>query len=277
MIDPTGGPVSHRFREAARVVVEDAAERSGGAAWAVGQWAGDEVVVVCVAGDSPGLDEGDRVPADALGEAAVPLELPDGTEFGLLWCLGAGAGATIPAVQLQRLGQVLTTVLGVEWEAEEHARRAVRAEDEALTDPLTGVANRRAWDRAVEAEERRLRRYGGQAAVIVVDVDDLRHVNATQGHLGGDLLLRMVAGTLVGTSRESDTVARTGGDEFAVLALDCDEDHLEVLLDRFRKALAEQGASASVGGICWRPPVGVQEVYAEADRVMYAEKSRRKS
>lgn len=278
-----GGPASPRFRRAARLVVEDARERSGGGTWAVGQDVGGHLLVVASAGDPAVATEGKLVPVETKAVVEVALALPDGTTFGALLGFGAEAGAGVPRAQLERLVEVLTTVLAVEWEAQTHARRAEaesrragRAEDEALTDPLTGVANRRAWDRAVEAEDRRLRRYGGQAAIIVVDVDDLRHVNATQGHLGGDLLLRMVAGTLAASSRESDTVARTGGDEFGVLALDCDEEHLEVLLDRFRKALAEQGAAASVGGICWRPPTPVAEIYARADRVMYDEKSRRK-
>jgi diguanylate cyclase len=273
---------SPRFRRAAQLVVDDAKDRGGGT-WAVAQDVGGRMLVVAAAGDPQVASEGQVVGAGEETAVAVPLVLPDGTRFGALLGFGAAEGPAVATAQLERLAEVLTTVLAVEWEAQTHARRAEaearragRAEDEALTDPLTGVANRRAWDRAVETEERRLRRYGGQAAIIVVDVDDLRHVNATQGHLGGDLLLRMVAGTLAVSSRESDTVARTGGDEFAVLALDCDEEHLEVLLDRFRKALAEQGAAASVGGICWRPPTPVAEIYARADRVMYDEKSRRK-
>ena len=273
---------SSRFRQAAQVVVDDASERSGGGAWAVARKDGADLVVVSAAG-RPSFSEGDRIPPDQQVDVALPLVLPDGSAHGVLCGLGLGSGATVPRAQLERLADLLSTVLAVEWEAGEHARRAeaetlraAQAEDEALTDALTGVANRRAWDRAVEAEDRRLRRYGGQAGIIVVDVDDLRQVNSTQGHLGGDLLLRMVADALAATSRESDTVARTGGDEFAVLALDCDDAHLQVLLDRFRKALADQGAAASVGGICWCPPMAVDEVYAEADKVMYEEKARRK-
>ena len=266
-------------------MVEDAAERVLGVTWVVARGSGAELTVLCAAGDGKPVAEGDRLVPDDGAAVVIPLELPDGSAFGAVCGLDAMARCQAPTAlaQIRRLAVMLASVLAAEWEIERHAyradseaRRAVQAEGEALTDPLTGVANRRAWDRAVEAEERRLRRYGGQAGIIVVDVDDLRLVNNSQGHLGGDLLLRLVAGTLVATSRESDTVARTGGDEFAVLALDCDEAHLAVLLERFRKALEEQGAPASVGGVCWRASSAIEEVYAEADEVMYAEKARRK-
>ncbi|MDP9070471.1 MAG: GGDEF domain-containing protein [Actinomycetota bacterium] len=276
---------SARVRRAAMAVVEEAHERIPELTWVVARGSGEKLTVLCRAGEDDAVAEGDRIRPDAATDLVVPLELPDGSAFGAVCGLGVAARAQgpLPVAQILRLADLLAAVLGAEWEIEQHAyraeseaRRAVQAEGEALTDPLTGVANRRAWDRAVEAEERRLRRYGGQAGIIVVDVDDLRVVNNSQGHLGGDLLLRLVAGTLVATSRESDTVARTGGDEFAVLALDCDEAHLSVLLDRFRRALDEQGAPASVGGVCWRPSAAIEQVFAEADEVMYAEKARRK-
>ncbi len=276
---------SARVRQAATALVEDASERLGGVTWVVAHGPVEELTVLCAAGDGKPVAEGEHLVPDGAADLVVPLELPDGSVFGAVCGLDAVARcrATVAVAHIRRLAVMLAALLAAEWEIEQHAyradteaRRAVRAEGEALTDPLTGVANRRAWDRAVEGEERRLRRYGGQAGIIVVAVDDLRLVNNTQGHLGGDLLLRLVAGTLVTTSRESDTVARTGGDEFAVLALDCDEAHLAVLLDRFRQALEQQGAPASVGGVCWRPSMPIEQVFAEADQVMYAQKARRK-
>jgi diguanylate cyclase len=275
---------SSRVVRAAQAVVEDARERVEDVAWVVARGPREELTVVAGAGGDPPPVPGQPVRPHP-DDVVLPLELPDGSAYGVLCGLGAARSrhAPLPVAPLRRLAAMLGAVLAAEWEIEQHAfraeseaRRAVQAEGEALTDPLTGVANRRAWDRAVVNEESRLRRYGGQASIIVVDVDDLRVVNNSQGHLGGDLLLRLVAGSLVASSRESDTVARTGGDEFAVLALDCDEDRLEVLLDRLRKGLEEQGAPASVGGVCWRPPVGIEDVWARADEVMYAEKARRK-
>ena len=79
------------------------------------------------------------------------------------------------------------------------------------------------------------------------------------------------------TSRESDLVARTGGDEFAILALNCDERDLAHLVDRLRTALGEEGVSASVGGACRREATGIAEAWAEADDVMFVDKARRKA
>lgn len=149
---------------------------------------------------------------------------------------------------------------------------AIDSIEEALHDPLTGLANRCAWDGAMEAEERRCRRYGNHAAVIVVDVDDLRGVNDSLGEAEGDHLLRELAEILACMSRDTDIVARTGGHEFALLALDCGEPHLRVLASRLRRALADAGVLASVGGACRLPGAGLSEAWAQADAALRAER-----
>lgn len=264
--------------------MEDAHDHLGDVAWLVTRADGDDLVVLCAAGQEPSLGEGERFRPDADADVLLPLELPDGSMFGALCALGGGRSAHHDAhlSQAQRLVDVLSTVLAAEWEAdaaaqraEEEARRAERATEEALTDPLTGVANRRAWDRAIGAEERRRRRYGGHASIVVVDIDALRMVNESQGHLGGDLLLRLVADTLGDASRDSDIVARVGGDEFALLALDCDEARLRIVVSRLRRALAETGVGASVGGASRRPGVGLEAAWTEANGVLEADKVRR--
>ena len=279
-------PISTRFRRVAAAVVEDAAEHLADVGWVVARAEGDDLVVVCSAGDAAGAQPGDRLRPDPDSDLVVHLELPHGAPFGAVCGLGGAALAQDPraAARVHRMGELLGALAAAEWETDEQAaradaeaRRARQVEMEALTDALTGLANRRAWDRALEVEERRRRRYGGTAAVIVVDLDDLKRVNDTQGHLHGDLLLRLVARIITDTSRESDVVARTGGDEFAVLALNCEEPQLRVLVSRLRKALDKEGVSASVGGACRRPSSGMAEAWAEADDVMFAEKTRRKS
>ena len=279
----TRPPTSARFLRTATALVEEARERAGDVAWLVTRADNDDLIVLCAAGQEPTLREGERIRPSTDADLLLPLELPDGSVFGALCAMGAGRDqASVQMSQAQRLADVLSSMLAVEWEAREsalraeaEAKRAQLAEEEALLDPLTGVANRRAWDQAIEAEERRRRRYGGNAAVVVVDVDDLKQVNDAQGHLGGDLLLRMCADTVDATSRDSDLVARIGGDEFGVLALDCDEPQLRILLSRLRRALDETGVAASVGGAVRRAGVSLEEAWAEADAAMYAEKAQR--
>lgn len=277
--------LSSRFRKLAALVVADAAEWHPLATWVVARVDKDDLIACCSAGDHPSVDAGDRVTPHVDKDIAVPLLLPDGATVGVLCGLGVdreGRDARLVS-RVERWAEILAAVASAEWEAELQtgraeaaARRVHQVEVEALTDALTGLANRRAWDRALEAEERRRRRYGGTAAVIVVDLDELKHVNDTKGHLHGDLLLRLVARVIEETSRESDIVARTGGDEFAVLALNCEEPHLRILLSRLRKGLEAEGVSASVGGACRRPSAGMSEAWAEADDIMFEEKSRRK-
>ena len=282
VVHPT---TSARFLRAATALVQDAQEQLGSdVAWLVTRADGGEHVVVCAAGQERGLREGERVELLSDADLVLPLEHPDGSVFGALCALGAAGSAHHDAhlAHARRLAEVLSAMLAAEWEAsvaaqraEEESRRADRAIEEAMADPLTGVANRRAWDLAVAAEERRRRRYGGHAAIVVVDVDSLRSVNETQGHLGGDLLLRMVADTLADASRDSDTVARVGDDEFALLALDCDDSHLRVVVSRLRRALAQAGVGASVGGASRRPGVGLEAAWSEANGALQDDKVRR--
>lgn len=278
------GALSARVRKVAAAAVADAAEHRADVTWVFVRVQGDDLVVVGPAdGGDPTI--GDRIAPDPVRDLMVPIVLPDGSTFAALCGMGgAEAGRDrAMAARLELWSEIVAAVAGAEWEAElaaarseAVAKRAHEVEVEALTDALTGVANRRAWDRALEAEERRRRRYGGTAAVIVVDLDELKHINDSQGHLHGDLVLRLIARVIMETSRDSDLVARTGGDEFAVLALNCEEPHLRVLVSRLRNALEAEGVSASVGGACRRPSAGMAEAWAEADDVMFEEKARRK-
>ena len=87
----------------------------------------------------------------------------------------------------------------------------------ALTDSLTGVGNRVAFNQALEHALRRARRYGEHVGVAILDVNGFKRVNDTLGHLVGDRVLVAVATALRGTLRDSDAVFRWGGDEFAVI------------------------------------------------------------
>ena len=87
----------------------------------------------------------------------------------------------------------------------------------ALTDPLTGVLNRRGFTDAVERELARARRYGRPFVLAYVDVRGLKQVNDTEGHLAGDRLLKEVALIMTESARAADVVGRLGGDELGLL------------------------------------------------------------
>jgi len=92
----------------------------------------------------------------------------------------------------------------------------------ARTDPLTGLVNRRGFDDALAREHARRLRGGPPSALLLVDIDHFKQVNDTWGHPAGDETLRRLGGLLAGTFRADDVVGRIGGEEFAVLLVDCE-------------------------------------------------------
>jgi len=209
--------------------------------------------------------------------AGVPILAPDGSLFGCLCGMDPAPArpelaGELPTIEL--LGRLLATLLAQELDRQELQRRFERAELDALTDPLTGVGNRRAWDRLLDAEEARCRRYGSAASLVAVDLDELKRVNDAEGHAAGDTLLRRAARVIDATKRTTDVVARLGGDEFGVLAVECDEGAASVLAGRLRRALQAAGIRASVGHATRRPSAGLAAAWLEADAAMYARKHR---
>jgi diguanylate cyclase (GGDEF)-like protein len=114
---------------------------------------------------------------------------------------------------------------------------------QALEDQLTGVANRRAFDRDIATAVARARRAGRPLSLLTIDLDNFKAVNDTRGHAAGDLALRTVADALRAAVRESDVVARIGGDEFVALLIDCDAEGAR------RVALGLQASLVEVAGV----------------------------
>jgi diguanylate cyclase (GGDEF)-like protein/PAS domain S-box-containing protein len=155
----------------------------------------------------------------------------------------------------------------------------------ATHDDLTGLHNRRAFEREIERQLRRVKRYGEQCAVLLADLDDFKSVNDTLGHHAGDELLRHVAELLTRRLRESDVVARLGGDEFAVLLAHTDLAAAKALARALEGELAahplrvegtEVVAHASIGAAALDADVAPEDALRHADRAMYAVKRARR-
>ena len=131
----------------------------------------------------------------------------------------------------------LYSVVGLLLAAERRALR--RVAELAITDPLTGLANRRQFDELAARELARAKRSGRPVAVVYVDVDDLKARNESDGHDAGDALLTTFAGVARGALRGTDVLARLGGDEFAALLPECDAATAEATLARLRAELAD--------------------------------------
>jgi len=144
-------------------------------------------------------------------------------------------------------------------------------------DFLTGLANRRRFEQELVREAGRVARYGAPGAVVVIDLDNFKEVNDTFGHMAGDDLLKGVAGAVKHRIRQTDLLARIGGDEFGVLLRQLDVDQAQIAADAIVKALGRHVAvlggqsiqvTASVG-LAMFDRLSAPEVLARADLAMY--------
>ena len=181
--------------------------------------------------------------------------------------------AFVIAMTLAGFGGAATTLL---------VTRLLAAQRLALRDGLTGLPNRALLDDRIHQALARARRTGDSFALFVVDLDGFKGVNDVRGHEAGNQVLRAIARRLESVVRESDTVARVGGDEFVVLSLGTAEDtEAEALVGRMRHALrrpyrVEGGLVELDASIGWAlfPQDGLdpEGLLARADGQMYATK-----
>ncbi|MFY8017543.1 MAG: GGDEF domain-containing protein [Inhella sp.] len=105
-------------------------------------------------------------------------------------------------------------------------------------DPLTGLVNRRSFEMTLEREIDRVARAGEPALLLMLDIDHFKKVNDTHGHPAGDLVIRAVADAVTQSVRPMDTVARTGGEEFAVVLPNCPSSFGPTVAERIRATVA---------------------------------------
>jgi diguanylate cyclase (GGDEF)-like protein/PAS domain S-box-containing protein len=176
-------------------------------------------------------------------------------------------------------------ILGQLRDVTEQREMHLELEHRSLHDPLTGLANRALFADRVGVAYRRHRRYGGGLSIAFIDLDDFKTVNDALGHPAGDELLRRVAERLTTRFRATDTVARVGGDEFAILLDEAGEtthaEHLAAeIVGLFDEPFALAGRRLRVGASVGIAPMapgrddhrGVEELVADADLAMYAAK-----
>jgi len=144
---------------------------------------------------------------------------------------------------------------------------------QATTDPLTELPNRRAWEENLAREVAVARRAGRPLTLALLDLDRFKHYNDTRGHAAGDQLLREFATDARELLREGDTLARWGGEEFALLLPDCPSSAFaETILERIRSAVpAEQ--SCSIGYASWDGSETAEQLVRRADRALYRAKA----
>jgi diguanylate cyclase (GGDEF)-like protein len=179
--------------------------------------------------------------------------------------------------------------LAAEVERLELELAAARSEILALaaradTDPLTGMLNRRGFERELKRALAYLKRYGASAALLYVDLDRFKTINDSHGHAAGDAVLKAVAMVISRQVRASDLVARLGGDEFVVLLWNITAVDAQTKAEIIEAAIARTTAThadtclsigASAGAAPLLPLDTPEAVLERADAAMYARKAAR--
>ena len=242
-------------------------------------WADDVVVDLTEGNVEPLRSEPRAEPLDELpGLVAYPLWGGDGL-FGAVCALPADpdeeADLRGNEAMVRLTVELLTSVLGLDLDRSRLQRRLDAAESAALSDPMTGLGNRRAFERAVDREEARCARFGHRAGIMVLDLDGLKRMNDSWGHDAGDDLIRRAGETIRTTLRTTDQAFRIGGDEFALLLPEVTSDGLGGLHERLTGALAAAGVAASVGCAIREPTGSLHASVRAADAEMYERKRAR--
>ncbi len=154
----------------------------------------------------------------------------------------------------------------------------------ASIDPLTGVLNRREFNKRAQYELDMAWRYGRPFSLMMIDLDHFKKVNDVYGHAGGDIILKAFSATCLSCAREIDVVARLGGEEFAILMPETNAKQAYELAERIRVEVGrlevsvnedKAGVTVSIGIVAWskRHKKEIDNVLADADSALYQAKN----
>ncbi len=182
-----------------------------------------------------------------------------------------------------RLHENLIGFLYIYRDISQRKRHARELWQLATSDPLTGIPNRRAFFESIEHERARLTRYPGEAAILMIDIDYFKQINDTHGHAAGDAVLCHIVRQVRKLLRESDMLARLGGEEFAILVPQANREGALGLAERVRKVLEDTPliyndvpihVTASVGvTIMSHSDPNTDKTLSRADQALYEAKN----
>ena len=180
-----------------------------------------------------------------------------------------------------RLQTLVERVASMEQEAKGFRDHIEEQRQKALTDPLTGLPNRAAWDERQELEVARWQRYGGELLMAVLDIDFFKRINDNYGHLAGDKVLKIIATELAKRLRKTDFIARFGGEEFVLLIPGTPLEGAQQLLETLRTAIEScpfhfKGErvtiTLSAGVSAFAAGERAEQVFERADQALYRAK-----
>jgi len=256
------------------------------AATAVGTWVLRAGEVICSA--DVGADR--RLLRTEAGASAAAVALP-------LECRGGTVGAVVaidrtPAARDPRFDRATLAVLMAALEpgaiALDNAMRMQRAEALSVTDDLTQLYNSRYLSQVLRRETKRASRNGRPLSLLFIDLDGFKSINDSHGHLFGSRALVEAASVIRASARETDIVARFGGDEFALVLPDTGSDGAHFVGERIREKIAAwsflRGEGLSIAltvsvGVATLPDVAAsaEQLIQAADKAMYAVKDHGKN
>jgi diguanylate cyclase (GGDEF)-like protein len=211
------------------------------------------------------------IPPEPVDIVQVALEVSeDQTAVMTLYSSEAGFGADARDAVAWIAEQALIAL--------ENARLHGLVQRQAVTDELTGLANRRRFLSQLDAEISRSRRSGSPLGLVLADLDDFKRINDTYGHEAGDVALRSFAEILETMARDIDLPVRLGGEEFAVLLPDTDIAGATLLAERLRLSLestrigwpaTDIRLTASFGVSSFPGAASAEDLLNDADRRLY--------
>lgn len=238
-----------------------------------------DAVLLTLEGEAGGIDVISTMQEQAPELAVICLTRVHAAELSVS-ALGAGAQDVLARKDTD--GRALARAIRFAVERQ-HVRTALHTK--ALVDELTALYNRRGFVSLARQQIKTAERLSRDVVHIFLDVDGMKQINDTFGHREGDLALLETAALLRSTFRESDVVARVGGDEFAVLALETSNGGTDALMQRLTSQLREHNArghrpyalSFSIGSTRHSAgtPCLLDELLARADEQMYEQKRSR--
>ena len=212
------------------------------------------------------------------GSRSERLDVPLRTETGTTSILRLYSGAEPFDQDARDAAKWIATQAEIALE-NAHLHRLVQ--QQALTDDLTSLPNRRRFMTEFRRESQRADRAGTPLSVIVLDIDDFKQVNDTWGHETGDLVLRGLAEALAAATRSVDLAARLGGEEFAILLPNTNAEGAQGVAERIQRDLREMavpvgdttvGATASFGISSFPDLAALGDLLNDADRSLYEAK-----
>ncbi len=177
------------------------------------------------------------------GMGSVDFCVSDASVLLMALTLIFGLVFTIPLLRKSRAAQAKLST------------HAAKLEVEVVTDPLTGLHNRRYFEQALDEYLKEFTRVKAPLALLTLDLDHFKSVNDTYGHDAGDTVLKQISERLRRLTREHDIVARTGGEEFCIIAPFAREDQIRPFAERVCRMIGEMGVD--LGHVILRPTVSI--------------------